>query len=102
MEPLEYRCEGHILRVADGILEQFAVHVAGSVRTPLAWCCASLELRKHDVVRVQIGTTMQADASFYSQPSFMNQAFTFEVPAAEEDRLRAFLDEAARLGGRQP
>ncbi len=100
MEPLEYRYEGHILRLADGILEQFALHVAGSVRTPLAWSCASVEVRKHDVVRVQIGTTTQTDAPFYSSPSFMSQAFTFEIPAVEEERLRAFLDEAARLAGR--
>ncbi len=101
MEPLEYRYEGHMLRLADGVLEQFALLVAGSVRTPLAWCCASLEPRKHDVVRVQLGTSTEADAPFYSAPSFVNQAFTFEIPAGEEPRLRAFLDEAARLGGRQ-
>jgi hypothetical protein len=101
VEPLEYRYEAHLLRVADGVLEQFALHIAGSIRTPLLWACASLEARKHDVVRVQIGTTTEADASFYSAPSFMNQSFTFEIPAMEEQRLRVFLDEAARLGGRR-
>ena len=37
---------------------------------------------------------------FYSAPAFANQALTFELPSSEEPCLRAFLHEAARLGGR--
>jgi hypothetical protein len=49
---------------------------------------------------VQIGTALDPDAPFFASVWFANQAFTFEMPAAEEPRLRAFLEQAARSTGR--
>ena len=100
MAAIEYRYGGHLLRADDGVIEQFALHVAGSVRVPLAWACAYLEPRKNAMLRVQIGTNADTGAPFYSSPSFANGAFVFEVPVAEEPQLRAFLDQAALAAGR--
>jgi hypothetical protein len=90
---------GHLLRVDDGVIEQFALQVAGSVRVPLAWASAYLEPRKNDMLRVQIGTNTDSGAPFYSTPSFASGAFMFVVPVAEEPQLRAFLDQAALASG---
>jgi hypothetical protein len=40
------------------------------------------------------------EAPFYSSPTFREARFNFEIPAAEEAKLRAFLDAAARSVGR--
>lgn len=82
------------------MLEQFSRVVVGSVRTPQVWMCAQLEPRKHDVVRVLIGTALDPQAPSFSDVSFANQTFNFDMPAAEEPRLRAFLEQAARSSGR--
>jgi hypothetical protein len=42
----------------------------------------------------------EPEASFFSSVVFTNPAFTLEVPAFEEPRLREFLQEAARAAGR--
>jgi hypothetical protein len=95
-----FTADGHLLQFADGVLEHFAAHVAGSVRMPAVWTCANLEQRKGDLVRVEIGTTTDPAAPFYSSPMFRSAAFVFDLPAADEPRLRAFLDEVARESGR--
>jgi hypothetical protein len=97
---LEYAFEGCLLRVEDGVIEQFSRGVAGSYRVPLAWASAQLELRKHDAVRVQIGMATDPAASFFSDVAFTNPAFTLELPSSEETRLREFLQAAAQTAGR--
>lgn len=97
---LEYVFEGNLMRVEDGVIEQFAQAIAGSYRIPLAWASASLEPRKHDAVRVQIGMATDLAAPFFSSVAFTNPAFTFEVPTSEEMRLREFLQAAAQTAGR--
>jgi hypothetical protein len=97
---VDYVFEGYLLRVEDGVIEQFSRAIAGSYRVPLAWASAQFEQRKHDVVRVQIGMATEPEASFFSSVAFTNPAFTLEVPAFEEPRLREFLQEAARAAGR--
>jgi hypothetical protein len=96
----EYVFEGYMLRVEDGVLEQFSRMIAGSYRVPLAWASAQFEQRKHDLVRVQIGTATDQQTPFFSDVAFTNPAFTIEVPSAEEPRLREFLQAAARAVGR--
>jgi hypothetical protein len=96
----EYQYDGHLIRVDDTVLEQFARGVLGSERIPLAWLAVGLESRKHDQVRVEIGMASSPDAPFYSSPAFREARFNFEIPAGEEANLRAFLDAAARSVGR--
>ncbi len=97
---LEYIFAGSLVRVEDGVIEQFARTIAGSYRIPIAWASAQLEPRKHDVVRVQIGMAADPAASFFSSVAFTNPNFTFEVPSSEEMRLREFLQAAAQTAGR--
>jgi hypothetical protein len=96
----EYTYGDQLLRVADGVLEQFSMAVAGSLRIPMAWLSVETEPRKHDVIRVQIGKASDPAASIYSSIAFTNPAFSFEIPASEEANLRAFLDWAAEDAGR--
>jgi acyl dehydratase len=72
----------------------------GSVRTRLVCADARLEPRKRDVVGVLIGTALERDARLFWGVSFANQTFTFDMPAAEEPQLRAFLEHGARSAGR--
>jgi hypothetical protein len=95
-----YEYDGNLLRVGEGVLEQFSRAVLGSKRIPLAWVAVGLQARRHDEIRVEIGMAPSPESPFYSSPSFMEPAFIFDVPAVEEPRLRAFLDEAARSAGR--
>jgi hypothetical protein len=97
---LEYVFEGYLLRVEDGVIEQFSRAIAGSYRVPLAWASAQFEQRKHDAVRVQIGMAADPAASFFSDVAFTNAAFTLDIPSSEERRLREFLQAAARTAGR--
>ena len=96
----DYTFQDHLIRVENGVIEQFSRTIAGSMRTPMAWAAAQLEARKHDMVRVQIGVASGPDAPFFTDIAFMSTAFTFEIPADEEPRLRAFLADAARAAGR--
>ena len=96
----EYTYGDQLLRVADGVLEQFSMAVAGSLRIPMAWLSVETEPRKLDVIRVQIGKASDPAASIYSSIAFTNPAFSFEIPASEEANLRAFLDWAAEDAGR--
>ncbi len=82
-----------LLRAEDGVLELFARVVTGSYRIPVGWVAVELEPRKHDMVRVRIGTRT-AGADLYSSPAFMKGEFNFEIAAADESALRAFLDSA--------
>jgi hypothetical protein len=43
---------------------------------------------------------LERDARLFSGVSFANQTFTFDMPAAEEPQLRAFLEHGARSAGR--
>jgi hypothetical protein len=95
----DYTFQDHLIRAENGVLEQFARSIVGTVRVPLAWVAAQLEPRKHDMVRVQIGVAAP-DAPLFSDVAYMSPAFTFEIPADEEPRLRAFLTDAAREAGR--
>ena len=96
----DYMFEGYLVRIEDGVPEQFSQAIAGSYRVPLVWASAQFEQRKHDVVRVQIGVAADLQASFFSSVAFTNPAFTMDLPAAEEPRLRAFLEAAARTAAR--
>ena len=95
-----YEYEGSLLRAGDGVLEQFRRGVLGSKRIPIAWLAVRLEPRKHDQVLVEIGMSSGPGAPLYSDPAAREAAFNFEIRAAEEVNLRAFLDAAARDAGR--
>jgi hypothetical protein len=96
----DYQYEDHLIRIESGVIEQFSRSIVGSMRTPIAWASVKLEARKHDMVRVQIGVASGPDSPFFSDIDFMSPAFTFEIPAGEEPRLRAFLADAAQAAGR--
>jgi hypothetical protein len=96
----EYEYDGHLIRVDGAVLEQFSRGVLGSERIPLAWVAVDLEPRRHDQLRVEIGMASSPEAPFYSSPAFREARFNFEIPAAEEAKLRAFLDAAAGSAGR--
>jgi hypothetical protein len=100
MSAIEWAYENHLIRAADGVLEQFARLTVGSHRIPIAWVAAQLEPSKHDQVRVQIGAASNPGAAFYSAPAYVKDAFTFEIPSSEEARLRAFLDGIRAASGR--
>jgi hypothetical protein len=97
---IEYIHGDQLLRVADGVLEQFSMAIASSLRIPMAWLSVETEPREHDIVRVRIGKAFDPAASIYSSIAFTNPAFSFEIPASEEANLRAFLDRAAEDAGR--
>jgi hypothetical protein len=97
---IEYAFEDNLVRVEDGVIEQFSRAIAGSYRVPLAWASAQFEQRKHDVVRVQIGIASDPQASFFSSIAFTNPGFTIELPSSQEPRLREFLQAAAQTAGR--
>jgi hypothetical protein len=90
-----------LLRAGDGVVEQFSRAISGSMRIPLVWLAAELETRKHEVVRVKLGTASDSDCPLFSDVIFTNPAFTFDLPVAEEAGLRSFLEAAARDGGRR-
>jgi len=96
MGELVYTYGGTLVRLDDTVIEVFRQIVTGSQRTPLVWSGADLQPRKGDQLRVTIGVR-QGDA-FYCDTVTTDGAFTFDVPASEEPRLRAFLDEAQRRG----
>ena len=102
MAPVEYRYERNLIRAGDGVFELFAMGVSDSWRFPIAWAAAGLEPQKHDMVRVELGKAVDLDGPFFARPAIRNAAFTFEVPATEEPRLRGFLLAAARSVGRSP
>ncbi len=82
------------------MVEQFSRAISGSMRIPLVWLAAELETRRHDVVRVKLGTAPDLDCPLFSNVGFTNPAFTFDLPSEEEAGLRSFLETAARDGGR--
>lgn len=96
----EWAYEGTLLRADDGVIEQFSRVISGSMRIPMAWLSAQLEPRKHDVVRVKLGIATDPGAPLFSDIGFTNPAYTFDLPAAEEQGLRSFLEAAARDAGR--
>lgn len=96
----EYLYEDCLLRAADAVIEQFSRNTLGSLRIPLAWMAVEVGQTKHERVRVEIGVTSNPRGPVYSPPAFRNAAFNLDLPASEEGRLRAFLDEAARSVGR--
>lgn len=96
----EWANEEIILRAGDGVVEQFSRVIAGSMRIPLEWLAAQLEARKHDVVRVKLGTAVDPTRPLFSDVGFTNPAFTFDLPVAEEAGLRSFLEAAVRDAGR--
>lgn len=100
MAPAWYEYEANLLWAAEGVLEQFSRVAFGSKRIPIAWLAVGLEQRKHDRVGVEIGMASTPESPLYSSPAYRDAAFNFEIPAAEEANLRAFLDEASRNAGR--
>jgi hypothetical protein len=100
MGAVEWAYDSHLIRADDGVLEQFARWTVGSHRIPIAWVAVQLQPAKHDQVRVQIGAAKDPAAPFYSEPAFVKDVFTFEMPSSEEPRLLAFLDEVRAATGR--
>lgn len=96
----EYAFGDYLVRVDDGVIEQFARSVATSYRIPLAWAAAEFEQRKHDVVRVRIGVAADPAAGLFSSVAYANTLFSMEIPGSEEPRLRDFLSGIARDAGR--
>lgn len=97
----DYSYEGTIVRVDDSVIEVFRQRVLGSFRVPLAWAGVSLvPNRKGDQVNVRIGQADSPGRPFYDDSPLYPGSYTFDVPAAEEPKLRAFLDAAARRAGR--
>lgn len=84
----------------DSVVEVFRSLVAGSQRTPLVWAGVQLTPKKGDQIHVNVGTASDATGPFYSDRIISGGAFTFDVPASEETRVREFFDEAARRAGR--
>jgi hypothetical protein len=84
----------------DSVVEVFRRLVVGSQRTPLAWAGVQLKAKKGDQIHVSVGTSSDPTGHFYNEQILSGGAFTFDVPASEETRLREFFDEAARRAGR--
>jgi hypothetical protein len=97
---IEYEYDGNLIRFGAGIVEQFSRIAVGSHRTPAAWLAVALESRKHDMLRVQVGTSAPGETAFYSSPVNTNSVFAFDVPATEETALRAFFQSVAQAAGR--
>jgi len=53
-----------------------------------------------DQIHVSVGTSSDPTGHFDNDQILSGGAFTFDVPASEETRLREFFDEAARRAGR--
>lgn len=100
MMPSEFVYGDYLVRVESDVIEQFVRTVAASYRVPIAWAAAEFEPRKHDVVRVRIGTAADPTASFFSSVAYTNTMFSLEIPSDEAQRLRGFLTEAAQGAGR--
>jgi hypothetical protein len=100
MTAIEYSYEDNLIRLDDGIVEQFKRIVSGSHRTPMQWVAVDLLPRKHDLIRVQVGFTMDAAAGVISKTYDYNGPFVFDIPPAEEPRLRGFFNAVAQAANR--
>ncbi len=96
----EYAFGDYLVRVDNGVIEQFARTVATSYRLPVAWASAEFEQCKHDVVRVRIGVAADPTATFFSSVACTNTMFSIEIPSSEEPGVRDFLSGIARDAGR--
>jgi hypothetical protein len=84
----------------DSVVEVFRRVVVGSQRTPLVWAGVQLKPKKGDQIHVNVGTSSDPTGPFYNDQILSGGAFTFDVPASAETRVRVFFDEAARRAGR--
>jgi hypothetical protein len=100
MATLKYVHDDTVMLLEDEVLEIFSRVVEGSGRIPLVWAGARLEPRKGDQIRVHVGTSQSPNAPFYDDGVRQIGPWEFDVPATEEQELRAFFDEAARRAGR--
>ena len=89
-----------LVRMDDSVVEVFRSLVVGSMRIPLAWAGVQLTSKKGDQIHVNVGTSSDPTGPFYNDHIISGGAFTFDVPASDETRVREFFDEAARRAGR--
>jgi hypothetical protein len=83
------------IRLDGDVIEVFRRGVEGSSRVPLRWLGAELTPRKNAEIRVGIGQRIDEAKPFYSSV-YGSSRFLFDIPATEQPRLQAFLDEVAR------
>ena len=89
-----------LVRLDDSVIEVFRRLVTGSRRTPLAWAGVQLKPKQGDQIHVSVGTSQEPTDPFYNDHVLGDSAYSFDVAAGEQPRLREFFDEAARRGGR--
>ncbi len=100
MDPMTLTYDDVLVRIDDTVIEVFHRLVMGSQRTPLAWAAVQLKPKRGDQLNVAIGQSNDPNGPFYTDQVVSTGAFTFDVAASDEAKLRAFFDEAARRGGR--
>jgi hypothetical protein len=95
MDPMTLTFDDTLVCMDDSVVEVFRRLVVGSQRTPLAWAGVQLKPKKGDQIHVNVGTSSDPTGPFYNDQILSGGAFTFDVPASEETRVREFFDEAA-------
>jgi len=100
MDPMTLTFDNTLVRMDDSVVEVFRQLVVGSQRTPLAWAGVQLKPKKGDQIQVNVGTSSDPTGPFYNDQIISGGAYTFDVPATDEARVREFFDEAARRAGR--
>ena len=93
---------GTAILIFDGaVVETFHTSYDKSFRVPAAWLAIKAEPRKHDRIRLTVGRADPDDGRIYGPDLKLAWLqVMFEIDAAEEPGVRAFLDEVARTAGR--
>jgi hypothetical protein len=101
MSEAEFAFGGFLLRLDGDVFEMFGHRVLDSVRIPAAWTVVDLEARKGDVIRVRVGIGREDAAGVYDSKNMVfGGPWSFDMPATEEPRLRAFLAAVDAASGR--